>query len=101
MVFGNIQERSAYADLSCAYAFIIFIIFREKCRRIQFIRAFALAPVTMQTVLDFFHLFLNLFGQLECGWGTAKQQGHACAVVNLDAGGAGHTIAAATAEVSA
>lgn len=53
-----------YTHLSGKHPLIILVIFLEQCRRVQTVRAFALAVSAVQAVLDLFHLLLHFFCEL-------------------------------------
>lgn len=53
-----------HTDFSGKHPLIILVIFLEQCRRVQTVRAFALAVSAVQAVLDLFHLLLHFFCEL-------------------------------------
>ena len=53
-----------YTHFSGKHPLIILVIFLEQRRRVQTVRAFALAVSAVQAVLDLFHLLLHFFCEL-------------------------------------
>lgn len=53
-----------HTDFSGKHPLIILVIFLEQCRRVQTVRAFALAVSAVQAVLNLFHLLLHFFCEL-------------------------------------
>ncbi len=81
--------------------FVIFIVFLQECGSVQAVGAVGPALAAVDTVLDFFHLFLHLGRKLQFGGGTAQKQRHPGAVVDFNSGRTGgNAVAAAPAEVS-
>lgn len=54
-----------YTHFSGKHPLIILVIFLEQRRRVQTVRAFALAVSAVQAVLDLFHLLLHFFCELQ------------------------------------
>ena len=79
---------------------IILIIFFKQCRSIQSIGTLGFASATMQALFNLTHLRLHLVCQLCGGRCSADHQTHAGTVVDLDSRGAGHAVAATSAEFS-
>ena len=72
----------------------------QKLRGIELIGATAEALTAGQAGIDFCHFLLPGFGEPGGGGSAAEHQGHTGGIVDLDAGGAGHTVATATAELT-
>ena len=54
-----------HTHFSGKHPLIILVIFLEQRRRVQTVRAFALAVSAVQAVLDLFHLLLHFFCELQ------------------------------------
>ena len=72
-------------DLSGQHPLIVLIVAGQQGGRIQPVGAFCLALVAVQAALDLLHLGLALGAELCRRRRTPQQQGHAGAVVDLNA----------------
>ena len=87
--------------VSRKHLLVIFVILRKQCRCVQSVRTFALAFIAVQAVFDLVHLLLPFLGEPRRCRGAAQHERHARTLVDLDARGARHAVAAAAAEFAA
>ena len=86
---------------SCNDLLIFRIVLLQQCRCIETIGASAGAGAAADAVFDFFHVCLPRFAEEILRVAAAQQYRHSGAVVDGDFSGAGQTVTAATAKVTA
>lgn len=79
---------------------VILIVLFKKLGSVELIRAFADALVAVQALLRALHFLLPIIAEPVRRAGTAYHKAYSCALIDYDTGGAGHTIAAAAAELA-
>ena len=78
----------------------ILVIFFEQVGDVESVGAFALALVAMHTLFDDFHLFRPFLCEIDAQRRATQEKAHTVAVVDLDAHGTRHAIAAAATEIT-
>ena len=72
----------------------------KKVGDVKAIWAFVLTLVAMHAILDQLHLLSPFLGEIDAQRGTAQEETHPVAVVDLDTHGAWHAIATTPAEIT-